>query len=95
MAGLAGADTCVAPVLAVAEVADDPGFAGRGSVVEARHPTRGSFRQLAPLLAGMVRPAGPGGPARPVGRPTPTRSWRRPGSTPSAIGAWRARGAIA
>jgi alpha-methylacyl-CoA racemase len=56
---LAGADTCVAPVLAVAEVADDPQFRARGVVVTATHPTRGTFAQLAPLLAGMDRTASP------------------------------------
>ena len=50
---LAGADTCVAPVLEVAEVAADPQFAARGVVAEATHPTEGTFSQLAPLLAGM------------------------------------------
>ena len=59
VAELAGADTCVAPVLAVAEVGDDEQFAHRGAVVEAVHPTRGAFRQVAPVLAGMGRPAGP------------------------------------
>jgi alpha-methylacyl-CoA racemase len=44
---LAAADTCVAPVLEVAEV-DAP-------VVDATHPEHGTFRQLAPTLAGTVR----------------------------------------
>jgi alpha-methylacyl-CoA racemase len=56
---LAGADTCVAPVLEVAEVADNPQFRARGVVVTATHPTRGTFAQLAPLMAGMVRAAAP------------------------------------
>jgi alpha-methylacyl-CoA racemase len=56
---LAGADTCVAPVLEVAEVAGDPQFRARGVVVTATHPTRGPFPQLAPLLAGMDRTASP------------------------------------
>ena len=56
---LAGADTCVAPVLQVAEVADDAQFRARGAVVTATHPTRGTFAQLAPLLAGMDRSAAP------------------------------------
>ena len=53
MAELAGADTCVAPVQEVAEIAADPQFAWRGDVVEAKHPGRGAFRQVAPVLAGM------------------------------------------
>jgi alpha-methylacyl-CoA racemase len=54
---LSNADTCVAPVLDVAEVASHPQFAARDVVTTARHPTEGTFRQLAPLLAGMPRPA--------------------------------------
>jgi alpha-methylacyl-CoA racemase len=44
---LAAADTCVSPVLAVAEV--------QAPVVEATDPRHGTFRQLAPTLAGTVR----------------------------------------
>jgi alpha-methylacyl-CoA racemase len=57
---LADADTCVAPVLDIAEVAADPQFAARGAFVEA-HPPGGSaggtepFPQLSPLLAGTPR----------------------------------------
>ena len=56
---LAGADTCVAPVLDVAEVVAHPQFAARGAVVTATHPAQGAFSQLAPLLAGMDRGAAP------------------------------------
>ncbi len=52
---LADADTCVAPVLAITEVAADPQFAARGAIVEATHPQRPPFRQLGPLLAGTPR----------------------------------------
>jgi alpha-methylacyl-CoA racemase len=52
---LSGADTCVAPVLSVDEVADDPQFVARHAVASASHPTQGALRQLSPLLAGMVR----------------------------------------
>ena len=53
---LADADTCVAPVLDIAEVAADPQFAARGAIVEARPPGAAApFRQLAPLLAGARR----------------------------------------
>jgi alpha-methylacyl-CoA racemase len=55
---LAGADTCVAPVLEVAEVGSHPQFAARQVVGAAKHPIRGDVRQLAPLLAGMLRPDG-------------------------------------
>ena len=44
---LAAADTCVSPVLEVAEV--------EAPVVDATHPEHGRFRQLAPTLAGTVR----------------------------------------
>jgi len=43
----------------VAELADDSQLAARGAFVRAEHPERGSFRQLAPLLAGSVREPGP------------------------------------
>jgi len=52
---LAGADTCVAPVLSVSEVAADEEL----PVLRVEHPVRGGFRQMAPLLAGMVRPEEP------------------------------------
>ena len=52
---LAGADTCVAPVLEIAEVAALPQFVARGVVTSAVHPTEGAVAQLAPLLAGMPR----------------------------------------
>jgi alpha-methylacyl-CoA racemase len=55
---LAGSDTCVAPVLEVAEVGSHPQFAARQVVGAAKHPIRGEVRQLAPLLAGMPRPKG-------------------------------------
>jgi len=56
---LADADTCVTPVNDVTEMVDDPQFAARGAVVEAKHPVHGSFRQLGPVLAGS-------GPRQPV-----------------------------
>lgn len=59
VAELAGADTCVTPVLSVAELVDDQQFAARHAVVEAvtapsgaTGPTR--FRQVGPVLAGMA-----------------------------------------
>jgi alpha-methylacyl-CoA racemase len=52
---LSGADTCIAPVLDVAEVASYPQFAARGAVDAAHHASEGTFTQLAPLLAGMAR----------------------------------------
>jgi alpha-methylacyl-CoA racemase len=55
VAVLAGADTCVAPVLEISEVAGYPQFVARGVVGAATHPTEGELEQLAPLLAGMER----------------------------------------
>jgi alpha-methylacyl-CoA racemase len=57
VAELAAADTCVAPVLEITEVAAAPQFVARGVTTEAVHPTEGTVRQLVPLLAGMKRPA--------------------------------------
>jgi alpha-methylacyl-CoA racemase len=56
---LADADCCVSPVNDIAEAVSDPQLFARGGVVEAKHPTAGSFRQLGPVLAGS-------GPRRPV-----------------------------
>lgn len=52
---LADADTCVTPVQDIPEVVADPQYAARGAFVEADHPERGTFRQLAPVLAGTTR----------------------------------------
>jgi alpha-methylacyl-CoA racemase len=56
---LAPADTCVAPVLSVAEAAADVHFAARGVFVEAVHPAQGRVRQLGFVLAGQERPVAP------------------------------------
>jgi alpha-methylacyl-CoA racemase len=89
---LAEADTCVAPVLSVAEVARDVRTEGR--VVEARGPGRPVFAQLGPLLAGMVRPGGP------VDLPDPSATdtdalLGAAGVDRGSIATWRAEGAIA
>ena len=61
---LSGEDTCVAPVLRVAELAGDEHLAARGSFVDAAVVDDGtgrpgpSFRQVGPVLAGMARPEG-------------------------------------
>ena len=59
VAVLSNADTCVAPVLTVAELAEDPQYRSRDAIVEAIHPEHGELRQTAPLLAGMLRPGLP------------------------------------
>ncbi len=59
VAELAPANTCVAPVYAIDEIASDPHFQERGIFCEAVHPEHGTFRQVAPAFAGMERPEGP------------------------------------
>ena len=54
---LAPADTCVAPVLTVAEATTAAQFTERGAVATAHHPSAGELRQLAPLFAGATREA--------------------------------------
>jgi alpha-methylacyl-CoA racemase len=54
VAELAAADTCVAPVQSVAELAEDPQLAHRRALVEAKHDEHGSFRQVGAVLAGMA-----------------------------------------
>jgi alpha-methylacyl-CoA racemase len=91
---LAAADTCVAPVLEIADVGDHPQFAARGAVVTATHPTKGTLRQLAPLLAGMDRPDGP------VALPDPSETdtehlLKEAGVPVETIAGWLAQGAVA
>jgi alpha-methylacyl-CoA racemase len=91
---LAAADTCVAPVLEIADVGDHPQFAARGAVVTATHPTKGTLRQLAPLLAGMDRPDAP------VALPDPSETdtehlLKEAGVPVETIAGWLAQGAVA
>jgi alpha-methylacyl-CoA racemase len=58
VAELGPADTCVAAVLEVPEVVDDPQVLARGLVATAHHPEAGEFRQSAPIWAGTVPPEG-------------------------------------
>jgi alpha-methylacyl-CoA racemase len=50
---LAPNDTCVAPVLSIPEVVQDPQL--RQGLVTSVHPTHGEFRSVGPTLAGQVR----------------------------------------
>ena len=59
VAELAPADTCIAPVLTVAELIDDEQYLARNAFVHAEHPEHGSFRQVGPVLAGMTPAEGP------------------------------------
>lgn len=54
VAELAGADTCVTPVLSIAELVHDPHHLARGSFVEVSRDG-GSFPQVGPVLAGSAR----------------------------------------
>jgi alpha-methylacyl-CoA racemase len=93
---LSDVDTCVAPVLDVAEVVSYPQFAARGAVANVQHPTEGTFRQLAPLLAGMPRlPA-----HETVALPDPARTdtehlLKEAGVDGETVARWVAKGAVA
>jgi len=52
---LASKDTCVAPVLSIPEVVQDPHWRARGVFMKAEHEERGVFDQVSPVLAGGVR----------------------------------------
>ena len=52
---LASKDTCVAPVLSIPEVVQDPHWRARGIFMQAEHEERGIFDQVSPVLAGGVR----------------------------------------
>jgi alpha-methylacyl-CoA racemase len=52
---LSAADTCLAPVLTIGELAENPQYRARNAFAEAVHPEHGHLRQTAPLLAGMLR----------------------------------------
>lgn len=66
VAVLSANDTCVAPVLSIAEVTTNEHLRARQTFMQARHPEKGGFEQLGPVLAGgerrqpehQVRPAG-------------------------------------
>jgi alpha-methylacyl-CoA racemase len=52
---LAPNDTCVAPVLTIPELVDEPHFAARKVFMTAQHAEHGDFRQTSPVLAGGDR----------------------------------------
>ncbi|MEI8051562.1 MAG: CaiB/BaiF CoA-transferase family protein [Actinomycetes bacterium] len=91
---LAGADTCVAPVLRVSELSQSANLVERSLIVEAHHPEHGTFLQLAPLLAGMLRTEEPV--ASPDLRVTVTAEMlRSAGVDDERIAEWAAEGVIA
>ena len=88
VAELAGADTCVTPVLSVAELVDDdqfrrpPRHRRGGDRAAGRRPERSPtrFRQVGPVLAGMAGPRRAGGGRRPAPvRHRPAAGRRRTG----------------
>src|SRR5690606_14481282 len=94
VAELAPADTCVAPVLGVAEVARDPHLAARGVWAEAEHPARGRVRQVGPALAGTAPVAAPVRARDPADTDT-ERLLRDAGLAPDAIATLRRDGILA
>ena len=52
---LAPNDTCVAPVLTIPELVDEPHWRARNLFMEAELAERGTFEQVAPVLAGGLR----------------------------------------
>ncbi len=52
---LAERDTCVAPVLSIAEVTADEHLRARGTFAEVTHPAHGTVGQVAPVVAGAQR----------------------------------------
>lgn len=52
---LAPNDTCVAPVLSIPELVNDPHWRARGIFMDAESEGRGDFEQLSPILAGGHR----------------------------------------
>jgi alpha-methylacyl-CoA racemase len=59
VAELGPADTCVAPVLSVSELARDEQLLARGVFTEVEHPRHGRVRQVGAVLAGMAPLDGP------------------------------------
>ena len=52
-------DTCLAPVYSMEELVQDSHLNARGAFSEATDAEHGTFRQVAPVLAGMSRPEDP------------------------------------
>lgn len=98
-AELAGADTCVTPVLSAEELVDDAQYAARHAIVDAvaapsdgGTPTR--FRQVGPVLAGMAPAADPVVVADPT-RSDADRLLRDAGLPASRITELRDKGVVA
>jgi len=98
VAELSGADTCVTPVLSVAELVEDEHFSARHAFVEAAAPDTGGgarrFRQVGPVFAGMTRPTEPVATTDPT-RTDTARLLAAAGFDEGRIEAMRQRGALA
>ncbi len=102
VAELAGADTCVTPVLSVAELVDDDQFIARHAFVDAIVPPAGGgggdsptrFRQVAAVMAGMNTPDDPVVAGDPAGSDT-ERLLAAAGLDPARITRLRERGVVA
>lgn len=89
---LAPADTCVAPVLSLAEVTRDPHLRARGVFSRAEHPQHGSFEQTARVIAGGGRPDVERAPDQ--SRTDTDELLRAAGSTGDEIARLRAEGVV-
>jgi alpha-methylacyl-CoA racemase len=94
VAELAPGDCCVAPVYSIEELTQDVQLAARGAFGEAIGTDGRRFRQLAPVLAGMPRPAEPVN-VREAGASDSAALLAEAGLAPDRIEALRASGVIA
>lgn len=93
VADLAGQDTCVAPVLSIAEVAAAGHLRARRTFMRAHHPEHGDFEQLGPVLAGGVRQQ-PEHRVRPAGATDTDAVLAAAGFSADEINGLRASGAV-
>ncbi len=91
---LGPADTCVGPVYSVPELVDDPHLVDRGLIIDATDEVNGTFRQLAPLLAGTQLGATPVA-GRPAGRTDTDEVLATAGLVPQRIAELRRAGVVA
>ncbi len=91
---LAAADTCVAPVLTIPEVVEQPHFEARKVFMEARHTEHGDFKQVSPILAGGDREQ-PLHEVRPFGRSDASELLTAAGYSAEEIQKLSEQGAIA
>ena len=94
VAELGPKDTCVAPVLSISEVAEDPHLRERGVFTKATQPERGAFEQVGPVVSGAESVDSPV--ALPGAEPTDvTELLTRAGLTTDEIERLRSDGIVA